>query len=135
MVHLTQHLFFNLSMAKTAQEIFGGIQDIKKQQKDIRGMIRDALTQSSEYQQTKVEMDALREKKRISELKVRSQFEKELSKLDDLKIDLESELEELSDLVLTQLLKGEIVKVRDAYNATYDVTVKVAFKKSDEQAS
>lgn len=121
-------------MSKTAQEIFQQIQDIKKQQRDIRNLVRDALTQSPDFQQAKAELEATRQKKKNAEIKVKNQFERELTKLDDLKIDLESEIEELSDVVLTQLMKGEIVKVHDAYNNSYDVTVKVAFKKSDEQA-
>ena len=122
-------------MSKTAQDIFQQILIIQKQQRDIRAMVRDGLAQSPEFQQIKTEFESLRQKKKTAEAQVNNQFERELSKLDDLKIDLETEREELCDVVLSRLMKGEIVKVHDQYNASYDVAVKVSFKKSDEQES
>ncbi|MDO8490074.1 MAG: hypothetical protein Q7S47_01500 [bacterium] len=120
-------------MAKSAQEIFIEIQELKKQQKDIRKMVNDARAGSPEFQQTKAELEALRQKKKTIEAGIMREFERELTKLDDLKIDLETEQEELSDVVLTQLMKGEIVKVHDAYNNSFEVVVKLNFKKSDDQ--
>lgn len=96
-------------------------------------MIKDALSHSSDLQTVKDELDTLRQKKRALEAGVKSQFERELTRLDDLSVDLESELAELSDLVLLQIAKGEIVKVHDDYNRTYDVAIKLSFRKSDEQ--
>lgn len=122
-------------MSKSAQEIFIQIQELKKQQKDIRKMITDARTGSPQFQEVKAELDALRQKKKTIDVGIMREFERELTKLDDLKIDIESEQEELSDMALTQIMKGEIVKVHDAYNNSYDVVVKLNFKKSDDQES
>lgn len=115
------------------QELFYKIQDLKKKQRDIRVMVRDALKQSKSYQDIQSEWNKVRDQKKEIERKVKGEYEKELSKLDDLKIDLESELEEFSDAALDQIMKGKVVKVHDARNVSYDVVVKAVFQKSDEQ--
>ncbi|MBI4239957.1 hypothetical protein HY620_03135 [Candidatus Uhrbacteria bacterium] len=114
------------------QDVFFTIQDIKKQQREIRKMYTEALDKASDYQDVTDQLAALREKKKIIEQKIKSEFSRELDKLDDLKDGLKAEQERMSMMVLDQLAKGEIIKVRDSYNNSYDPIVKVSFKKSDE---
>jgi hypothetical protein len=47
-----------------------------------------------------------------------------------MKIDLESDLDTLSDIALTQLMKGETVKVKDENEIEYDPIFSVRFRKT-----
>lgn len=116
----------------SVQDVFIRIQGIKKEQRTLRALYRDALLSSAEYKEVQDELAGLKEKKKHIEDAIKSDFSKELEKLDDLKERLGEDTQLLTDTVLTQLMKGEIVKVIDTYNNKYDPIVKVAFKKSEE---
>ncbi len=112
------------------QEIFSRIQAAKKKQKDLRTAYKDALETSMEYQETVEKLKTLREKKKQIETTVKQQFANELTQLDDLTIDIASDMEMLTDVAMTQLMKGETVEVKDEYENTYEPVFKVTFKKS-----
>ncbi len=115
------------------QKSFLTIQEMKKKSRDIRTIIKDAFSQNADYQEVNEELKKLKEKKKTIEQKVHSEFERELQQLDDMKIDLETEMNEISDAILTRVMKGEVIKVRDARNTIYLPEIKVAFKKSEDQ--
>lgn len=116
----------------SVQDVFIRIQGIKKEQRALRALTKDALVSSAEYKEVNADLEQLREKKKHIEDGIKAQFSKELEKLDELKEQLQGDVQLLTDSVLTRLMKGEIVKVIDAYNNRYDPIVKVAFKKSEE---
>jgi len=116
----------------SVQDVFIRIQGIKKEQRTLRTLYRDALKSSHEYQEVYAELERLREKKKQIEDSIKAQFNREMEKLDELKSQLQEDAQLLTDSVLTRLMKGEIVKVIDAYNNSYDPIVKVTFKKSEE---
>jgi hypothetical protein len=116
-------------MEQNPQEIFNKIQKIKKDQKELRRSFTDSLNQTPGYKEAVDEMKELREKKKKIETQVRQDFATELNKLDDLKIDLESEMEVLSDLVFNKLVKGEKVEIVDEYENNYEPIFRVNFKK------
>src|SRR3989338_6512832 len=97
------------------QEIFYHMQEVKKQQKDIRSAFKEALDTSLEYKDLSDKIKVLREKKKQIENVTRQNFSSELNKLDDYKIDLESDAVMLSDTALSKLMKGETVQVIDEY--------------------
>ncbi len=111
------------------QQIFIRIQEAKKQQKDLKSAYRDALSTSQEYQEISEKMKTMRAKKKEIELATKSQFASEFTKLDDLKIDLESDIELLSDAAMTKFMKGETVEVHDQYENEYEPIFSVKFKK------
>ncbi len=117
---------------ESVQDVFIRIQGIKKEQRTLRALYRDALLSSVEYKEARAEKERLQEKKKNVEDSIKADFSKELEKLDELKQQLQEDVQLLTDSVLTRLMKGEIVKVIDAYNNKYDPIVKVAFKKSEE---
>ena len=96
-------------------------------------MVREALGKSREYKDVVEELTTLREKKRTIENCVNGEFSRELDMLDDLTATLKQDQDRISDMVISSLSNGEIIKVRDSRNATYDPIVKVVFRKSDEQ--
>lgn len=116
-------------MEQNIQVIFNKIQKIKKEQKELRRSYTDALKQSPGYKELLDQLKELREKKKKIEMSVRQDFATELNKLEDLKIDLESEMEVLSDLVFNKLVKGEKVEISDEFENNYEPVFKVIFKK------
>jgi len=111
------------------QEVFDRIQENKKQQKEIKNTYQDALVTSPEYQEIKDKIKTLQEKKKSIEGVIREQFANEFTKLDDLKIDLESDVELLSDITISKMMKGEPIEIKDAGGNEYEPRFKVNFKK------
>ena len=112
------------------QEVFNRIQESKKEQRKIKSSYREALASSVQYKKITDELKELKLKKKEIEESIRADFHNEFTKLDDLKIDLESDYELLSDIALTQLMKGETVKVTDEYETNYEPVFSVKFKKA-----
>lgn len=117
----------------TIQDTFFRIQETKKKQREIRALYRDALKNSHSYQEALTDMQALREKKKGIENRIRADYARDLERLDALVDELKQDNTKLADMVLSSLMRGEIIKVRDMRNMVYDPIVKVTFKKSDEQ--
>ena len=112
------------------QEIWGRIQQIKKQQKDLRVAYKDALRASMEYVELVEKLTTMRARKKQIEATIKGDFASEFTKLDDLKIDLESDMEMLSDMAMTKLMKGETVEVKDEYDNVWQPIFSVKFKKT-----
>lgn len=117
----------------TLQDTFYQIQDAKKKQREIRSLYREALKKSHDYQEVMRESRTLQEKKRLIEQKIKTEFSRELDTLDDLIEEVKVHNEKLTNMVLSHITKGEVVKVRDMRNNSYDPLIRVVFKKSDEQ--
>lgn len=115
---------------KSLEEIFHRIQEIKKQQKDIRSSYKDALKTNEQHVNISEELSNMREKKKKIELQVKEDFSAEMQKLEDLNIDLASEMELLSDVALNQLMQGESINLMDKDNNKYEPIFKVQFKKT-----
>jgi len=112
------------------QEIFNRLQKIKKEQKDLRSSYKDALALSGEYVEIGEKLKTLRERKKQIENSVRNDMGSDFIKLEDLKIDLESDLEMISDIALTKMMKGETIEVKDEYDNAYEPIFTVRFKKT-----
>lgn len=111
------------------QEIFARIQENKKKQKEIREMYKDMLANTPGYQELVDEAKAAREKKKTVETQIREQMATELTELEDLKIDYDSDMELMSDVAMTMIMKGQTVQVTDQYDNEYEPQFKVGFKK------
>ncbi len=113
------------------QEIFDRIQKTKKEQKEIKAMHRDALSNSHSLQEVIEEIKVLKDKKKQIEDAIKSDFLSELEKLDTLKLDIENDMMLLSDAVLTLAMKGELIEIKDKYDNKYEPIFKVQFKKTN----
>lgn len=111
------------------QEVFDRMQKSKKRQKEIRDMYNEALAATPEYGELNDKMKIQRERKKQIEQAIKESFSKELTELEDLKVDIESDNELISDMSLTQLVKGETVAVKDQYENEYEPIFSVRFKK------
>ena len=113
------------------QEIFNHVREMKKEQKDLRDMYKDALVQADEYEEIVEKITVLREKKKEIEMRIQAQLGRAYEKFEDLKHEVETEKEMMNDIALSTLMKGETVVVKDEFDNDYEPNWKVAFKKSN----
>jgi predicted phage-related endonuclease len=113
------------------QEVFIKIREMKKEQKDLRDMYKDAIAQADKYEEIVEEIKVLREKKKEIETRIQSELGRAWEKFEDLKVEMDAQKEMLSDIALTTLMKGETVVVKDEFENAYEPNWKVSFKKSN----
>jgi hypothetical protein len=111
------------------QEVFDRIQKTKKEQKELKNMYRDALNNSGSYQRSQEELKKLKEEKKKYEDGIKQEFASEFDKLEILKNELMNDSQLLSDMVMTQVAKGQKVEIKDEYETQYEPIFSVKFKK------
>jgi hypothetical protein len=111
------------------QEVFDRIQKTKKEQKELKNMYRDALNNSGSYQRSQEELKKLKEEKKKYEDGIKQEFASEFDKLEVLKNELMNDGQLLSDMVMTQVAKGQKVEIKDEYETQYEPIFSVKFKK------
>ncbi len=111
------------------QEVFIRIQEGKKKLKDLKEAYKDALSTSEQYKEVSDQVKTLREKKKSIENSIKESFSSEFTQIDDLKIDIASDMELLSDIALSKVLKGESVQIKDEHDQEFEPIFAVKFKK------
>ena len=111
------------------QEVFDKIQELKKTRKEIGREYRDALSQSSGYQDATEELTKLREKKKQFESTVQSEMGSRFEQLEKAKRQIVEFEQMLTDIAMTNLIKGESISLKDENDAEYEPTYKITFKK------
>lgn len=111
------------------QEIFNRINEIKQEQKKIRSIYKDALSNSSEYKNVKEELDKIKENKKQIEINIKTDFAHEMDKMDRLKQELTDTKQMLCDIAINKYTQGENIEIKDDYNNTYEPIFSVTFKK------
>jgi len=111
------------------QSVFNRIQEAKRQLKDLKSVYKDALATSLEYQEIDDKMKSMRERKKQIENTIKEQFASELTKLEDLKIDIDSDVELLSDLAINKMVKGEPIEIKGEHDEEFEPIFAVKFKK------
>ena len=113
------------------QDVFNHIREMKKEQKDLRDMYKDALVQADEYEEIVEKIAELREKKKQIEARIQLQLGRAYEKLEDLKHEVDTEKEMMNDIALSTMMKGETVVVKDEWDNEYEPNWKVGFKKAN----
>ncbi|HOX10618.1 MAG TPA: hypothetical protein P5323_02360 [Candidatus Moranbacteria bacterium] len=116
---------------QNVQEVFNKIREMKKEQKDLRDMYKDALVQADKYEEIVEEIKVLREKKKEIEARIQAQLGRSWEKLEDLKLEVETHREMMNDVAISTLMKGETVMVKDEFDNAYEPIWKVNFKKTN----
>jgi uncharacterized coiled-coil DUF342 family protein len=116
---------------QNVQEVFSKIREMKKEQKDLRDMYKDALVQADKYEEIVEEIKVLREKKKEIENRIQGQLGRSYEKLEDLKLEVDAQKEMMNDIAITTLMKGETVAVKDEFDNAYEPVWKVNFKKTN----
>jgi len=114
---------------KNIQEVFNEIQEFKNTRKEINREYRDALIQAEGYEDLKEEMKKLRDKKKILETVVRAEMGSRYEELEKAKTEIESLEQMLTDIAMTNLMKGENIDIIDKNDAKYEPSYKITFKK------
>lgn len=117
-------------MARDLQSIFKHIQEMKKEQKEIKKEYRDSLAQSLDYTELLEQISKLKERKQQIELRTKESMGRRWEKHDELKDEVESEQEMLNDMAMTTLMDGKTVEVTDEYSNKYEPIFSVRFKKA-----
>lgn len=113
------------------QLIFDRTIEAKSKMKQLKNSFREALVNNKEYVDLLEKIKSLKEKAKQVEQSIAEGFQRELTEIEDLKIDLASDMEMLSDVALTQVMKGETLEIKDKYENQYEPIFKVSFKKSN----
>jgi uncharacterized coiled-coil DUF342 family protein len=113
------------------QEVFTKIREMKKEQKELRDMYKDALAQADKYDEIVEEIQTLREKKKQIEARIQQQLGRAYEKMEDLKREMDQEKEMLNDIAISTLMKGDTVEVKDEYENPYEPSFSVKFKKAN----
>ena len=111
------------------QEVYDRIKEFREKQKLIRDAYKSELTNLSEYQQIKDEIDALRIHKKEIENTIKQSMSADFIKLEDLKLDIDSDNELMTDLAFNQLMKGETIEITDEFGNKYVPIFRVKFEK------
>ena len=111
-------------------DVYHRLQAAKKKQKELRDIYKDSLTQSKSYQETKDELEKLLEKKRRIETAVKADFVNEQAEIDKLQLSMAADKQLMTDMAITQLMKGEMVEIQDD-EVSLEPVFKVNFKRKD----
>lgn len=112
------------------KEVLQRIRETKSEKKKLNEVFRDVLAQSKPYQEVLDEMKALKAKKLQLETAIRSDFTQELEKAERLTLGIQTDMQLLTDMALTMMMKGETVEVVDENDVKYEPVFKVTFKKA-----
>lgn len=115
-------------------DVYRRLQTARKKQKELRDMYKDALTHSKSYQEVKDELEKLLEKKRRIETAVKADFVQEQAQIDKLALGMTTDKQLLTDMALTQLMKGQTVEITED-DVSYEPIFNVKFKKKDGTTS
>lgn len=111
------------------QEIFTRIKAKQAEQKTLKEVHRSVLDNSQEYQLVLEELKALKEKKKKIQNALEADLKEEFQKMDEIKTYIASDKEMLSNMALTQLIKGQKIEVSDEHNNKYEPVFTVRFEK------
>jgi len=114
---------------KEVQDVFNRINEKKLEQKTLKDIHRSVLANSQEYQSVLEELKELKEKKKKIQSSLEADLKEEFQKIDEIKSYIASDREMLSNMTLTQFLKGEKVEIMDDKNNKYGPVFSVRFEK------
>lgn len=112
------------------KDIHARIRETKQEKKKLRDVFRDVLAQSKPYQDALDELKAVKAKKQQLEATLRNECAQELEKAERLTLGIQTDMQLLSDMALTKLMKGETVEITDEHDVKYEPVFKVTFKKT-----
>ncbi len=113
---------------RNIQEVFNGIQEKKRELREIKNMYRDALESSGEYRELNEKLEQLKARKKQLEAVAWTDVGTK-DKYETSKLDVKQDKGMLTDLAVNSLMSGETVKVVDQDNNEYEPKFSVSFTK------
>ena len=102
----------------------------KQEKKKLNDIVRDVLAQSKPYQELTEQIQTLRAKKMQMETEIYREVAQERDRIEHLSDGISTDMQILSDLALTLLMKGEPVEITDENDIKYQPVFKVTFKRA-----
>lgn len=107
------------------------MQDTKKEIRAIRNTYKELLDSTGGYNELVEKLNGYKLQKKNIERAVQEQMSSEFDKLERMKVSLASDQVLLSDVALSQYLKGQSIQITDERDASYEPVFSVKFKKTD----
>lgn len=114
---------------RNIQEVFDQIQELKQTKKEIGREYRDTLAQTEGYEDLKVEVKTLREKKKAKEAQVQVGMGSRWEEFEKATAEIASLEQILTDIAMTTLMDGQNINLKDKNNVEYEPSYKITFKK------
>ena len=115
---------------KNAQEVYNRIQETKTKIKDIKTFLLEQYRDNGEYVEIEEKMKTLREDKKRIVMAVDGRNPGEATMLEDLKIDFSTDKEMLTDIILSQVTKGNMIELQDEFKQDVLPFFSVVLKKA-----
>ncbi|MBU0613801.1 hypothetical protein KJ766_00765 [Patescibacteria group bacterium] len=113
------------------ESVYKRIQKNKKEKNQISKMLRDELASNQRYQELVEKLTKLRLEKKAIEDEVKSVSKSDISRMDDLKVEIQTDIELISDIALNMYVQKENVEIIDENDQKWYPQFKVAFKRSN----
>lgn len=114
----------------TLDLVFARQKEQKRKMRDLKKMIRDGFANSKSYQETNDQLELLKKKKAQIEMAIREEYAAEIVQIDKLRLSIAQDGDLMTDMAVSQMMKGETVEVKDENEVKYEPKFKVSFKKS-----
>ncbi len=122
-------LFFGSSLMQELSDVLKRIRQKKQDRKQVHSVYKDLLAQSEAYKKVLDELKKLKAEKLQIEHALQEECSKEMEEEERLALDIKTDVQLMSDLALTKLMKGETIEVADENDVKYEPVFKVTFKK------
>lgn len=99
--------------------------------KELKAMLADALQNKKPYIDVCEEIKKLKaQKEEIEKIMKESEFSSEMDKIDSLKLDIETDTQLLSDAIVTRMMEGKTVEIKDEKGNRFEPVIKANLKKA-----
>lgn len=115
---------------QSIQELFSRAQELGKERRSIQKEYKDLLSHDAEYQTLVEELKEKREKKKLIETHAQETMGSRYARFEEVRDEIAELKQMISDIAMTQLMKGEPIEVADEENTLYEPQFTVNFKKT-----
>lgn len=115
---------------KNLQEVFNELTEVQKTIKEIQVEYKDALSNSTDFQETNDKIKELTEKRKQIQNNVQAEMGQRFQDLEIAK-DQQKELKQmLSDIAMSNLIDGKSIELKDNNDSVYEPKFSVTFKRT-----
>lgn len=114
---------------QSLEEVYARLKGKKAERRDLKASFQDALKNNARYQAILEEMLKLRVEKKAIENEIFA-HELDKAKLEEVSLDIKTDTELLTDIVLNKFLANEAVELVDEINIRWVPAFSVRFKKA-----
>ena len=112
------------------QQVFLRLQDHKAKLKQLNEEFKQELQEVPEYLALSEQKTKLNEEINQIKSSVKDRNPELINKIEDLKIDIASDKEMLSDMILNKYVAGESIELKDEYENNYQLSFSFTAKKA-----